>query len=380
MPPTLLEIWNEILEYGRWAPSPHNMQPWLFQIESDDTVTLLYSPDRLLPGTNPSGSFVTVGFGILNETLSIAAAAHDLDVEVNYLDVKLDSTQKGPQPLATLKLVPRKSKETLDRQLILERRTSRLPYDGKPVSKELLNELSTIAKQYGHCWEFSTEKSEVDWVIRLNADTMFLDMSNAVARNEVGGWMRFSKADAQKRADGLAAYAMQVPGFLMWLFVHANFLFRIPGVYQVIRFFYERSMRGTSTVAWISGPFEKQSDWVNTGRMMARLWLTMTKFGVYLHPFGSVITNQEAHTRMAEHFKSDLRKDDLWMLVRLGSGKEPPKAQRIPLKKMMVSGLTPAYTQPTIERTPPKDIPVVKLFHGAESQPSEPRQSSEPRP
>jgi hypothetical protein len=337
------EQWNEILEYGRWAPSPHNTQPWLFQFNEDDTVTLMYDPKRLIPGTNPTGSFMVVSFGILNETLSIAAASLGLDIEVSDRVINLDADKIGPQPYATLKLTRRKKEETLNRKLILDRRTSRLPYNGQPISSDAIEALAKIAQEYGHLLEFSSEQSQVDWVIRLNSDTMFADMSETIARNEVGSWMRFSTEEAQKRADGLAAYAMQIPGIIMWLFVHINWVFRLPGVYQLVRWIYERTMSGTATVAWISGPFETAEDWDNTGHMMARLWLTMTKFGIYLHPFGSVITNQEAHKKMDEHFQNEEREDDLWMLVRLGYGEPPPQAQRLPLEKLIVSPGSPSF-------------------------------------
>ncbi len=330
--------WHDILEYGRFAPSPHNMQPWLFRVDSEDTVTLMYDPARLLPGTNPAGSFMQVGFGILNETLSIAAAPLGLDVKVTYLQKKLDSTVAGPVPLATLKLVPRTKIESLDRQLILDRRTSRMPYDGKPVKQEVLDELSAIAAEYGHQLEFSSDPREVKWTVRLNADTMFYDMSQKEARDEVTSWMRFSKRDAKKRADGLAAYTMNISGFLMWCFAKLNWIFRLPGIYCLVRRSYEKSMGGTATVSWISGPFETQQDWDNAGHMMARLWLTMTKHGIYLHPFGSVITNPRAHQRLVEHFENKDRKHDLWMLMRLGYGKTPPQAQRMPLANMMIPG------------------------------------------
>jgi hypothetical protein len=339
--------WNEILEFGRWAPSPHNTQPWLFQFNDDDTVTLMYEPKRLIPGTNPTGSFMAVGFGILNETLSIAAAPLGLDIEVSNQVTKLDGDKQGPQPFATLKLVTRTKTETLNRQLILDRRTSRLPYDGKPLSSEAIEALAKIAKEYGHLLEFSSDKSEVDWVIRLNSDTMFADMSETIARNEVGSWMRFSAEEAKKRADGLAAYAMQMPGIVMWLFVHVNWIFRLPGVYQLVRWIYEKTMSGTATVAWISGPFDTPKDWDNAGHMMARLWLTMTQFGIYLHPFGSVITNDKAHAAMDEHFHNETREDDLWMLGRLGYGATPPKAQRLPLDNMIIQPGSPHFFRTT---------------------------------
>lgn len=329
--------WLEILGYGRWAPSPHNMQSWRFRLESDESVTLFFAPDRLLPDTDPTGRFCTVGFGILLETLSIAAAPHGLEVKADFITRKLDPYADGLQPFARLTLVPRTTEETLPRQLILDRRTSRLPYDGSAIYKRVLDELTAIAAGFGHKLEFSSDPAQVKWVVRLNAETMFFDMSEARSRNEVGRWIRFSMAEAKQRADGLAAYAMHFPGWLMRQFVKRNWLFRLPGIYQVVRSFYVRSMRGTPMVAWLSGPFENHDDWINAGRMLARLWLTMTANDVYLHPFGSVITNPKAHQMMVEHFANPDRKHDLWMLVRLGHSEMPPKAKRIPLMDLIVN-------------------------------------------
>lgn len=329
-------LWTELLEYGRWAPSPHNIQSWRFKLEPDGSCTLLYDPTRLLPDTDPTGRFCTAGFGLLIEMLDIAAAPRNLSVKAEFLTRKLDATKPGLTPFARLTLVENTRNETLPRKLILERRTSRLPYDDVPVSRAVLDELTAVAAGFGHKFEFSTDPKEVAWTVRLNADTMFFDMSDPVARNEVGGWIRFSRAEAKRRADGLAAYAMHFPGLLMKLFVHANYLFRIPGIYQGVRWFYERSMRGTKTVAWLSGPYDNHDEWINTGRMLARLWLTMTKHGVYLHPFGSVITNVKAHARLAEHFDDGSRKHDLWLLLRLGHSDVPPSAQRLTLEQLLV--------------------------------------------
>ncbi len=326
----------EILDYGRWAPSPHNIQSWRFRLEEDSSCTLLYDPKRLLPDTDPTGRFCTAGFGLLIEMLDIAAAPRGLSVKAEFLTRELDAKSPQLMPFARLTLVERQIPETLDRQLILDRRTSRLPYDDAPVSRAVLEELATIADGFGHKFEFSTDPKEVAWTVRLNADTMFFDMSDPIARNEVGGWIRFSRAEARRRADGLAAYAMHFPGLLMRLFVQANYLFRVPGIYHAVRWFYERSMRGTKTVAWLSGPYGNHDEWINTGRMLARLWLTMTKHGVYLHPFGSVITNAKAHARLAKHFDDGSRKHDLWLLLRLGHSDVPPSAHRLTLEQLLV--------------------------------------------
>jgi hypothetical protein len=330
------KIWRDIIEYARWAPSPHNIQAWKFQLVSEHEAVLLFDPTRLLPGTDPTGRFTAAGFGVLVETMSIAAAPYNLDVDVEYLGVYLDSTKSEPTAYANLKLVARSQPEFLDRQLILDRRTSRLPYDDQPVSPAVQDELSAVAAQFGHVLEFSTNPSEVKWVVGLNADTMFYDMTDPIARNEVGGWIRFSKSEARRKADGLAAYAMLFPGWMMRLFVKSNFIFRLPVISPLSRLMYLRSMKGTRTVAWMSGAFDTPEGWHNAGRMLARLWLTMTAHGVYLHPFGSVITNVKAHARMDERFYNPKRKDPLWLLVRLGHSELPPQAHRLTVDQLLV--------------------------------------------
>lgn len=327
--------WREILWYAQLAPSPHNIQSWRFKIESSTQLTLLYDPTRLLPDTDPTGRFCTVGFGILVEYMSIAAAALGLAVGCELLG-DLDPKKIGLQPFAMLTLVPRRLPEPLDHTLIEQRRTSRLPYNDKPVDPALLSQLADIAAGYSHKLEFSQEPEQVSWVVALNARTMFYDFCDPLARNEVGGWIRYSMREARQKADGLAAYAMHFPGWLMEVFVNQNWLFRLPVVYQAALALYKHSIRGTTTVAWLSGPFSTTAECFEAGRMLGRLWLKMTERGVYLHPFGSVITNGKAHAEMVEHFNNPNRKNDLWLLMRLGESELPPQSKRLGLERLLV--------------------------------------------
>jgi hypothetical protein len=212
-----------------------------------------------------------------------------------------------------------------------------LPYNDQPLSPAVLAELAEVARQYDHELEFSTDPAEVSWVLGLNADTMFFDLRDRATRDEIGHWTRYSMRHARQHRDGLASFAMLFPFWLMWLFFKQNWIFQVPGLDRLCRWVYLRSMRGTRTVAWISGAFETQPECRKTGRMMARLWLTMTKHGVYLHPFGSVITNARSHKVMEEHFDNPARKHPLWLLVRLGQSDLPPRAMRLSLEELLVS-------------------------------------------
>ena len=65
------------------------------------------------------------------------------------------------------------------------------------------------------------------------------------------------------------------------------------------------------------------------GRMLTRMWLTLTANGVYLHPFGSVITNRRANARLRERIGVDDANEVPWLLVRLGRSAEPPRSLRL---------------------------------------------------
>lgn len=331
------QTWREIIEYARWAPSPHNTQHWKFRLLDERRAVLLYDPARLLPVEDGAGRFMASAMGVLLETMSVAAAPLGLEVRATARNVPLDASATQPSPFADLELVERSEPEPLDRELIRTRRTSRLPYDDRPVSPEMLDELSRAAEQFGHQFEHSNDPEEVAWVIGLNADTMFYDLSDDATRREIGSWTRYSQAEAKRHGDGLAAFAMLFPGWLMRLFFERHWLFLLPGLRQLCKWNYKRSMRGTRTVAWLSGKFQEQSDCLVAGRALARMWLIMTKQGVYLHPFGSVITNPRSHEAMKGHFANSQRRHPLWMLVRLGHNDEPPRALRLPLDQLIVS-------------------------------------------
>ncbi len=62
-----------------------------------------------------------------------------------------------------------------------------------------------------------------------------------------------------------------------------------------------------------------------------------TRHGVFLHPFGSVITNPRAHRELLELVGEREDGDMVWLLFRLGYSAEPPRSHRLPLAAMEVS-------------------------------------------
>jgi hypothetical protein len=328
--------WPTLLATARWAPSPHNIQPWRLRVVDDDAAELLCAADRLLPDTDPTGRFSMVGLGVFLETLAVAARAHGADVESEYTHEPLVPNGRALIPFARLRLADAAAVELLEPDLIEARRTSRLPYDGRPVEPHVIAELERVASAWGHRARFSTDRELVDFVLDLNRETLFHDLSDDDARREVGRWLRFSGRAAAAHRDGFSPDALGFPGTLLFLFFHARRVFDLPGIRGLVDRLYMRTMRGTRTIGVLQGPFESPDDWIRAGRMLARFWLTMTRAGVQLHPFGSIITNEDANRRMRERLAPDPRHGTPWLIVRLGYSAEAPRSHRLRTDELLV--------------------------------------------
>jgi len=329
------DLWKEFLEYARFAPSPHNVQPWKVKLISATEADLFYDPKRLLPDTDSTGRFLMTGFGIFIEALCIAAKAKGYTIKTDFVTKVLDSHQHSFVLLAHLTLVPTEEYDNLDRELIKQRRTSRLAYLPRPVEDSVIKELKNTAQNFGQTMTFSSDPETIDWILKLNKDTMFYDMNDDKARNEVGHWIRYSRGEAYQKKDGLWAYCMNTASALLYIFFHARWIINLPIINQLTAKFYLSTTK-TTTIAWLQGPFGNFEAWVKSGRMLIRLWLTMTKNCIYLHPFGSIITNDIAHKRLREKFNTDESVNTLWLIMRLGYSEKPPASLRLNLEDILI--------------------------------------------
>jgi len=326
-------MWRDLVEVARWAPSPHNMQPWNVRAPSAAEAELLVDPSRLLPETDPVGAFMTVALGVFVETLAVAAHANGRELEVELVG-EVDPRSTARPVFAHLRLVDGAPADRLSPQLVLDRRTSRVPYDGRAVAPDVLAELGAVAAAFDHVLETSSDAALVESIVDLNRETLFHDLTDAVARSEVGSWLRFSARAAAARRDGFSPAALGFPGWLLRGYFAAASLFELPVLRHAVRALYGRTMRGTRTVGWLAGPWGGRDDWFAAGRMLTRLWLTMTRHGVVLHPFGSVITNPRANALLQARIPT--AKGTLWLVFRAGYSAEPPRSYRLETDEVLL--------------------------------------------
>ncbi|MEP6594950.1 MAG: hypothetical protein ABJA71_03340 [Ginsengibacter sp.] len=332
---TKYPAWSELVEYARWCPSVHNLQPHKLKIISQTEAELYCDPARLLPVGDPHAIFVTVAMGIFHEHLSIAASSYRKKIEISKIFEPIKTGKTSLQFFAKLKLVSADEEEALNRDLMLARRTSRLHYNGRALKQATIAKIKSGAEKFGHEFFSSSDPGLVDYIIHLNDQTLFQDISVKADREELDHLFRYSKKEAQQHKDGLWARCMGFPGVLMKsVFEHPEKWHRGLGKAFLSKH-YKASFKGTATICWFGGRFNNTGDWLNAGKMLARNWLLITKEKAYIHPFGSLITNEAAYEKINRKFTQPREGKKIWMIFRAGYSKQPARSFRLSTEEII---------------------------------------------
>ena len=209
--------WAELVEDACRAPSPHNTQAWLVEQVDEHRALLLCRADRLLPVEDPDGQFLTCGMGIFSEAMRVAAEARGLALVDEFLEPDLSAGASGDIPVARLRLEAGPVDEAA-RDALRRRRTSRLRYEDRPAATDALDQLAQVAADFGQTAAFSSDRVFVDWVLGLNAATLFYDLDEDDRRAEIRDWTRTSRREAERFRDGFSPRCLGFPGFLLSAF------------------------------------------------------------------------------------------------------------------------------------------------------------------
>jgi hypothetical protein len=332
-----LPSWQSLIETARWCPTVHNLQPHRIKIISNNTAELYYDPKCLLPIGDPKAIFATIALGIFIEHLNITAKQNNCEILIEGNLTPIDINAVSYKKFATLKLSTSKCTEIITKNDIINRRTSRLHYDGIAIDKNEIDILKNEVLSHKHNLNSSNNSVLINKIIDHNKNTLFEDLSSAENCKELDRLFRYSHHEAKEKKDGLWARCMGFPGALV------KSIFKHPGHWQngilknKLGAFYKKSFLGTATICWVNGPFASTNDWAHAGKMMARLWLMATKHNMYIQPFGSLITNQNAYKHLCETLECTNPDLPLWMIFRMGHSKTPTKSFRHTTEDLLIN-------------------------------------------
>lgn len=326
------DVWSELIEIARWAPSPHNTQPWAVRRIDETHADLLMIGSRRLPDEDTTGCFIVCAMGIFIETMRIAAANRGWRLSARSVD-ELD-VRRELIPFAFLVLEPGAPPSEFGDDSILNRRTARLPARSSRLPAAAERRLAAIAESHGHRLHVIDDARRIDDMLAANVDAVLHDLSDHRYGAEIKRWYRYTRRQARDRADGLSAECMHIPGLQLWLSAQCPWLMRTPGLRSILRMIYRRQLGPADRLLCLSGPFFERRAAERAGIMLMQFWLALHEAGGGMHPFGNLVTNPIAHARMIEVTGIE----DPWLVARFGPTRAAPRSHRRTTEDILHAG------------------------------------------
>ncbi len=195
------------------AASPHNTQPWLFQV-SDSNIALRIDTSRNVGALDPYLREEHIGMGCALENLLLAAPANGYTATATLLPGKLDSIpSKGEtRLLARVDLAPGSREEADLYRAIPRRHTNRGAYDPhRPIPADFLEQLTHLPLDNDvKIFTFTAEADRQKIVDISAAANSEIYSDPGVARGSER-WVRLSWTSVQRDRDGLTIDAFGLP-------------------------------------------------------------------------------------------------------------------------------------------------------------------------
>ncbi len=311
-----------LVSWAVLAPSRHNTQPWLFEIEGDE-LRLYADPSRALPVTDPDGRELLMSCGASLANLVVAAGHFGWETSV-----EIPPGHRRDGLVARVRLEERRSIRPEVEELfqaIPRRRTNRLPLDGREPPEGLVAQLVREARREGVAVR-PVEDHQRPLVAELVSEGDRVQWSNPRWRAELAAWTHSS---ASARKDGMPAAAQGLSD-LAALLQPVLFRFRNPARVEAERD--RRRARTTRALLVFSTRRDGKEDWVAAGEALQRVLLRATAAGLTASYLNQAIEVPGLRARLRDAIgEAGLPQ----VMIRLGYGLETPPTPRRELEEVL---------------------------------------------
>lgn len=271
------EWFQGLLEHAVMAPSGHNTQPWLFR-PGRDSMDLIADRSRSLPVVDPFDRELTISCG---------AALHHVETAARHsgraLDVELCPEEGNPDVLVRMRPgveIPSQPSSLFD--AIPRRRTTRSLFDDRLLPDTLITACENSAQDAGVQLSIVTDAQQRLELGKLVAKGDRIQFSDPRFRRELAFWVRSrhcsSRAGMSGKGFGMPDILSPVGATVIRTFDLGN---------QIASGDEKKIIEGSPTLALLSSKEDSVHDWLQTGRALSRILLTLAAEGAtasYLNP------------------------------------------------------------------------------------------------
>lgn len=304
-----------LLGYAVLAPSTHNTQPWLWQIEGEE-ATLRADFSRAMPALDPQGRELIMSCG---------AALHHLCVAIRAFDfaalTSLFPNPNQPDLLARVRLgAPRPATphDDLLFDCLTKRHTHRGEFESRPLAPNLLRALSDEAEGEEAFLHFAQTTEDRRSIAELIERGDVEQNRDSALRRDVADWI----APPGERRDGIPTSALGIPD---WRAAAAPLAQRVFDMGEATAQKDVALAMNAPVLAVLSSSGDDVKSWLSAGRALSRVLLRARTQNVWASFFSQPVQVDGAwrelrHMIGLPHFPQ--------LVFRLGYGSPVPATPR----------------------------------------------------
>ena len=326
MPGDVAALRRELVRFATLAPSSHNTQCWRFQVQ-DKAIVIAPDWSRRCPAVDPDDHHLFVSLGCAAENLVQAALAHGLKSNAFF---NTGSDTKGS---IVCSLEPTKAVKSPLFQAIAERQSTRVDYDGKPLTNDELHLLERAGTGDGVSVRLLTARPAMESVLEYLVAGNTLQMNDAAFVAELTSWIRFDTDEALRTGDGLFTGTSGNPVVPRWLgspMMHLFFTAKSENEK------YARQVRNSAGLAVFVSEKNDKTHWVEAGRCYERFALQATALGIRNTFLNQAVEVAAVRTQFASWLGLQASNQRPDLVVRFGRGRATPLSMRRPVSAVLI--------------------------------------------
>ena len=311
-----------LLQYALLAPSGHNTQPWLFRIVGD-TVEIRGDVSRAMPVADPDNRELVMSCGAALLHIRVAVRNFGLTCTTDICPEPTD-----PWLLARLRLTGTAPAGRTDYKLFKampDRRTARVPFEGRPIPRALLYRWQRAAA-YEDAWLAIVENRESRRAIaQIIAEGDRALAADERYREEIASWIRPNERAVR---DGLPGYSLGLGSLSSSVATRGTFPH---GGVQASR---DMGLVLECPVFAILGTGgDEPEDWMTAGQALSRVLLAAQSEGVSASFFLQPVEVRHLRHQLMRYVDGETGYPQI--SFRLGYGPRVPPTPRRPLSEVL---------------------------------------------
>lgn len=330
------------LSYGLLAPNPHNRQPWVAELSTDNSVTLYCDLDRRLPETDPYDRQITIGLGCFIELTRMAAEADGFKVKIEVFPDGAPPEHERLDTRAVARLVFERGSPRVDPlfAMVPKRRSNKEPYDkARPLPHETV-EAITVASGMKKNTHYTLDASMVNALRALSWDAYKVEVLTPRTLQESIDLMRIGKLEIEANPDGipLGGATIEIASALSILNRESLADVQSKAFQQGLQMYFDM-LHSAMGYVWIETPDNSRFSQLEAGAAWVRMNLKATELGVGMHPLSQALQEYSEMDRHYAHLHEKLAVDDpsrIQMFGRLGYGPETDPSPRWPIETRII--------------------------------------------